>query len=137
MVNVLLHPQLQKDTFFVSTLSLCRVLLMNNALYPWVILVPMREGAREITDLSAQDYTQLTTEIHQACSAMQRVWSPDKMNIGALGNMVPQLHVHVIARFKHDAAWPQPVWGQASAPYSDDTHTIVIKQLQQQLASTN
>ena len=102
---------------------------MNNALYPWLILVPARLGAVEITDLSADDYALLTEEIHAMCAKMQAVFSPDKMNIGALGNVVPQLHVHIIARFKDDAAWPNPVWGGASETYTDSAVRDVLAKL--------
>lgn len=128
-MSVLLHPQLKTDTFFVKNLALCRVLLMNNALYPWVILVPMREHLKEITDLTADDYALLCKEIHSMCTHMQDMWAPDKMNIGALGNMVSQLHIHLIARFEKDAAWPKPVWGQASQPYTKDQAQEVIQRL--------
>ena len=128
-MSATLHPQLEKDSFVVAQLELCTLRLMNNALYPWVILVPAREGVVEITALSAADYALLTKEIHDVCEKMQAVFAPDKMNIGALGNMVPQLHVHIIARFKRDAAWPNPVWGGASEAYTASGAQEVLNKL--------
>ena len=106
-----LDPQLENDTHDVGKLGLCRVLLMDDVRFPWLILVPERAGAVEILDLSADDRRRLWAEIEQAGAAVRTLFSPDKLNIAALGNMVRQLHVHVIARFASDAAWPRPVWG--------------------------
>lgn len=106
-----LNERLQADTRPVIDLGLCRVLLMNNRLWPWLILVPMREGAVEIHRLEEVDQATLMREIAQASRVVERLFAPDKMNVGALGNMVPQLHVHVIGRTRGDPAWPGPVWG--------------------------
>jgi len=114
-----LHPQLERDTFPVTDLPLSRVLLMNNRLFPWLILVPRVQMAREIIDLDEGQRHRLMDEIACACNAMRVVFSPDKLNVAALGNQVPQLHVHVIARFSHDAAWPNPVWGKASESFDE------------------
>lgn len=111
-----LAPQLDADTFEVGDLALSRVLLMNDARFPWVILVPRRSGASELVDLAPADHRALTDEIRQTSTALRELFRPDKLNVAALGNMVPQLHVHVIARFRHDAAWPAPVWGTRPAP---------------------
>lgn len=98
---------------------LCRVLLMNNSNYPWLILVPRREGVREIFELTEADQQQLLRESSQVSQALVKLVNPDKINIAALGNMVPQLHIHHIARFRNDPAWPAPVWGHSeAAPYS-------------------
>lgn len=107
-----LHPQLQADTIAIGGLPLCRVLLMNDATYPWCILVPAREDIREIHALAGADQRQLMEEIAAVSRAMESAFTADKMNVAALGNQVPQLHVHVIARFRSDAAWPAPVWGR-------------------------
>ena len=113
-----LHETLDVDTVHVIDWSLCRVLLMNDATYPWLILVPMREGLRDFHDVASADKPALIEEIDRASNALQRLHDPDKINIAALGNMVPQLHVHVIARFTTDPAWPRPIWGEGSvAPY--------------------
>lgn len=114
-----LHPQLAADTHHVASLPLCDVLLMNDANYPWLILVPRVTDASELLDLSESDRTRLWQEIDIAAQALRDQFAPDKLNIAALGNMVSQLHVHVIARFKNDPAWPKPVWGaQPAKPYS-------------------
>ena len=116
-----LHPTLARDTVEVVRWPLCRVLMMNDRRYPWLILVPEREAIREIHELPAADRAVLIEEITRASEALVRLVRPDKVNVGALGNIVPQLHVHVVARFAADLAWPGPVWGSGPAiPYSAD-----------------
>jgi diadenosine tetraphosphate (Ap4A) HIT family hydrolase len=110
-----LHPQLAEDTTPVGELALSRVLLMNDANYPWLILVPRRAGAVEIADLPDDDQVLLMREIAQASRALKAVSACDKLNVAAIGNVVPQLHVHVVARRRDDAAWPKPVWGATPA----------------------
>ncbi|MEW6691381.1 MAG: HIT family protein [Pseudomonadota bacterium] len=110
-----LHPRLAADTVEVTRLPLCRVLLMNDANYPWLILVPQRPGIREIFELDEADQQQLMRESTFVTRVMNDLFRPDKMNIAALGNVVPQLHIHHIARYRHDPAWPAPVWGQRPA----------------------
>lgn len=118
MTDFTLHPQLAKDTVFVKKLVLCRVLLMKDSSYPWVVLVPERGDIREIHQLSEDDQQLLMREITFTAERLETLFQADKMNVAALGNMVPQLHVHVIARFECDAAWPGPVWGAVPAkPY--------------------
>ncbi|MFZ2587949.1 MAG: HIT family protein [Alphaproteobacteria bacterium] len=115
-----LHPQLAADTHVVGDLPLCRVLLMNDSRYPWLILVPKRQGIKEISDLDPQDVDAVWPEMMKAHEALRTLTNPDKMNVGALGNMVPQLHIHIIARTQTDPAWPKPVWGHSPAvPYDD------------------
>lgn len=111
MSEFALHPQLAQDTLTITDWPLCRVLRMNDSTYPWLILVPRRSDCREITDLTPAERHRLMDEISQASDALQRGCNPTKINVGALGNMVPQLHIHVIARFVGDPAWPKPVWG--------------------------
>jgi diadenosine tetraphosphate (Ap4A) HIT family hydrolase len=106
-----LHSQLQKDTIDIGDLPLCRVLVIKDAHYPWLLLVPRREGAVEIIDLDEVAQAQLMTEVSRVARALKETTKCDKLNIAALGNVVPQLHVHVIARRTGDAAWPRPVWG--------------------------
>jgi diadenosine tetraphosphate (Ap4A) HIT family hydrolase len=106
-----LHPQLSADTFHVGDWPLCRVLRMNDAGFPWLILVPRRADIREIIDLAEADQRDLMSEIARASRALRDLVQPDKLNVAALGNAVPQLHVHVIARFRTDPAWPRPIWG--------------------------
>ncbi|MDZ5646293.1 HIT domain-containing protein [Nitrospirillum sp. BR 11828] len=106
-----LHPRLAADTVAVGDLPLSRVLLSRNACWPWLILVPRRAGAVEIHRLETADQVQLMAEIAQASRVMEVAFRPDKLNVAAIGNLVPQLHVHVVARTRGDAAWPGPVWG--------------------------
>lgn len=116
----MLDPRLDADTLPVGDLALSRVLLMNDARFPWFILVPRRAEVSELTDLSGEDAAALMEEIRLATRVMLEMAKPDKVNVGALGNMVAQLHVHVIGRFRSDPAWPGPVWGHGSrTPYPD------------------
>jgi diadenosine tetraphosphate (Ap4A) HIT family hydrolase len=105
-----LHPQLSADTSFVGDLSLSRVLAIDDATYPWLVLVPRRAGAVEIADLGA-DAPILMNEIVQMSRHLKTVTGCDKINVGAIGNVVPQLHVHIVARRLGDPLWPKPVWG--------------------------
>lgn len=114
MATFALHPQLAADALLLVDWPLCQVMRMNDAAYPWLILVPRLTGAREIIDLSAADRVRLMDEIAWASQALKDLHCPDKINVGALGNMVPQLHIHVLGRFKDDPAWPKPVWGHAA-----------------------
>ena len=106
-----LHPQLERDTASIGDLPLSRVLIINDANYPWLLLVPRRPNIVELIDLDDVEQAQLTTEVTRVARALRAVTDCDKLNIAALGNVVPQLHVHVIARRQSDAAWPKPVWG--------------------------
>jgi diadenosine tetraphosphate (Ap4A) HIT family hydrolase len=114
MATFALHPQLAADGLFLVDWPLSQVLRMNDAAYPWLILVPRLTGAREIVDLSAADRVRLMDEIAWASQALKDLQHPDKINVASLGNVVPQLHVHVLGRFKGDPAWPKPVWGLAA-----------------------
>ena len=109
-----LHPQLAQDTVPVGDLALSRVLLANDANFPWAILVPRRPGLVELIDLEENAQIQLLGEIAAAARTLKSITECEKLNIAALGNQVPQLHVHVIARRHSDAAWPKPVWGAAA-----------------------
>jgi diadenosine tetraphosphate (Ap4A) HIT family hydrolase len=113
-----LDPQLERDTCLVGDLPLARVLLMNDANYPWLILVPRHAGAVEIVDLDEEQRAQLMRETALLAQALKNVTACHKINIAAIGNVVAQLHVHVVARHRGDAAWPRPVWGlQPPLPY--------------------
>lgn len=114
--NFTLHPQLAADTLFVGDLPLCRVLLMNNRHFPWLILVPRKNNLREVFDLLPEDYTLAMSEIRHVGESFARHTNAHKMNIAMLGNMVPQLHIHIIARFETDPAWPNPVWNSPVKP---------------------
>ncbi|TMJ03291.1 MAG: HIT domain-containing protein [Alphaproteobacteria bacterium] len=110
MANWRLHPQLDRDTANLGDLPLSRVLVNNDANYPWLILVPRKPDLVELIDLDEAAQAQLMTEVTRVARALREVTACHKLNIAALGNAVPQLHVHIIARFRHDAAWPNPVW---------------------------
>lgn len=126
-----LHPQLAVDTHPVACWSLSELRLMDDAHHPWLMLVPRVVGATELIDLQADAQATLMAEIARASRALRSVFAPDKLNVAALGNMVPQLHVHVIARYRTDIAWPRPVWGVANAqPYSPDVLADVVARLQ-------
>lgn len=125
-----LDPQLAADTVHVGDLALCSVLLMDDARFPWLILVPRRAGASEITDLVPADAQALMDELRIATGVMLTLAKPDKVNVAALGNVVSQLHVHVIGRFRSDPAWPKPVWGLGTAtPYPHHARAQMIERI--------
>lgn len=131
-----LHSQLAADTIPLCDLPFCRALLMNNAKFPWIILVPLQADAREITDISAEQRAVLMEEIAHASTVLQAFTGAEKMNIAALGNMVPQLHVHIVARFTNDPAWPNPVWnsGVLAEPYAPGVAASLTQELAARLA---
>jgi diadenosine tetraphosphate (Ap4A) HIT family hydrolase len=122
-----LHTQLQKDTIDIGDLPLSRVLVIKDANYPWLMLVPRRPDVVEIIDLDEVEQSQLMTEINRVARALKEITRCDKLNIAALGNVVPQLHVHIIARRTSDAAWPRPVWGvmQPLAHDAGEVQTLI------------
>lgn len=131
-----LHPQLEKDCFFIEDWPVCRLVLMDDSRFPWFILVPRLHGARELVDLPETEQIRVLNEINWLSKAMQKTLKPHKLNIAALGNMVPQLHIHVIARFEEDEAWPKPVWsaeGKAIS-YSKEKKAELITQIKQAFA---
>ena len=130
-----LDPQLQKDTIAIASLPLCELLLMNDANYPWLILVPRREGARELLELSAEDQLQFLVESNAISRLLQTQFSAEKLNIAALGNVVAQLHIHHVARFAGDAVWPKPIWGAMPAvAYQQEALAEVIELIYGSLA---
>lgn len=130
-----LDSRLDNDCLFLTDWPLCRVLRMNDRAYPWLILVPRRAATREIIDLSSADQGLLLGEIGRACRAMKNSLKPEKLNVAALGNVVPQLHVHVIARFVSDPAWPRPIWGvQPPQPFDGDEAEVEVIQWRERLA---
>lgn len=130
-----LHTQLAKDCVFIGDLPLSRVLMMNDTSYPWLVLVPRRAEIVELFQLPQAEQQQLLDEISAVSKALAEHFHADKMNIAALGNMVPQLHVHVIVRYRDDAAWPRPVWGaQPAQLYGDDALRNCIAELAELLA---
>lgn len=129
-----LHPQLAADSHPVATLGLCELRLMDDANYPWLVLVPQLPETRELIDLEAAPRRQLMDEIDLAARMLRTRFRPHKLNIAALGNLVPQLHVHVIARFREDPAWPAPVWGRVAArPYDPEALVERIRLLREGL----
>ncbi len=129
-----LDPRLAADTFIVGEWPLCRVLLMNDSRFPWLILVPRREDSSEIHDLAPPERAMLVEESALAAEKLKIFAGAKKINIAALGNMVPQLHMHVVARFAGDAAWPGPVWGVGvAAPYEPDLAARLVADLRRVL----
>ncbi len=110
-----LDYRLENDCVFIGSLSLCRIMLMKDANYPWIILVPQRENISEIYQLDTDDQEQLVWESSFVAERLMELFDGDKMNIAALGNVVPQLHIHHVVRTQHDPAWPNPVWGAVPA----------------------
>ena len=131
-----LHERLAADTHSLGQSALCDVRLMNDRTWPWIILVPAVSGIREIYQLTADQQMQLLKESSALSKGMVELFEGDKMNVAALGNMVPQLHLHHIVRFQDDPAWPGPVWGtQAPVPYTAEELERVTEKLQPVLES--
>lgn len=127
-MNFQLHPRLEQDCIEIGRFDLSRLLLMNDSQYPWCLLVPEKEDIEEIYQLSPDEQLQLQKESSLLSAKMAEIYRADKMNIAAIGNMVPQLHIHHVARYRTDKAWPAPVWGHSSPiPYDK-------KQIREQLA---
>ena len=133
-----LNPRLEADTDWVLDLQLSRVLLMNDSRYPWLILVPRIPNVREWLDLSSTDQALLLAEQLQVSQCLQTLLSPDKLNIATLGNIVPQLHLHIIARFETDFAWPSPVLGRGdSVRYPPDEKVALLARYRSALAANS
>jgi len=115
-----LHPRLEQDCITIGRFDLCRLLMMNDSQYPWFILVPERADLQEIYQLNKAERELLTEESSYLAENMAALYKADKMNIAAIGNIVPQLHIHHIVRYQVDKAWPAPVWGKFDAvPYTE------------------
>lgn len=129
-----LHPQLQQDSIKIAQLSLSQLLLINDSQYPWFVLVPERINISEIYQLSAIDQLQLHNESILLSQTLADLYKADKMNIATIGNIVPQLHVHHIVRYKDDIAWPAPVWGKhGPVPYIEQDIKTIKTQIQKAL----
>ena len=129
-MSLSLHPQLRADCTVLGRFALCHVLLMNDANYPWFILVPDQDDVTEIYELSEIQQQQLVAESSLLARSLAIAFSAHKLNIAALGNVVSQLHVHHIVRYRHDPAWPKPVWGvQPAKPYNDTERAVTITRL--------
>ncbi len=121
-MNFQLHPDLERDGILIGEFPLCKVLLINDCTYPWFVLVPRREDIRDTTDLSDDDHATLWAESKAFGVAIMEAFQGEKLNVAALGNITPQLHIHHVVRFSGDAAWPGPIWGvQPLQPYDDAT----------------
>ena len=126
-----LDSRLAAATLPVGDLALSSVLLQNDSRFPWLVLVPRREGVVELTDLGDADYRTLADEIRLATRVMLDLAKPDKVNVAAIGNIVPQMHVHVVGRFRSDPAWPGPVWGFGTpAPYPHHAAAALVERAQ-------
>lgn len=129
-----LHSRLSQDCIIVGRFDLCLLLLMNDENYPWFILVPQVDQVSEIFQLSDNEQKQLHEESIHLSKVLSRVFEANKMNIAALGNVVPQLHVHHIVRYTADIAWPAPIWGVAPAkPYSQDKLNAILAKISHEL----
>jgi diadenosine tetraphosphate (Ap4A) HIT family hydrolase len=130
-----LHPQLKTDTFDIGDLPLCKVLLMNESQFPWLILVPRKEDIRELYQLPETDFRQANIESLEISKLMMRFFVGDNLNVATLGNLVPQLHIHHIVRNRDDPVWPQPVWGNFTAkPYSEAAANAMLGKLREQIS---
>lgn len=133
----ILHPQLSQDTYTVGFMPLSQILMSRDANYPWFILVPQRANVAEIHHLTAKDRQQFLKESVLLSEAMEELFKPDKLNVAALGNMVSQLHVHHVARYKTDPAWPKPVWGAvAPTEYEEQLLQQRLQLIEQRLTET-
>lgn len=130
-----LSPQLESESTFIAKLSLSQVRLMNNAHFTWIILVPEIMNAVELMDLNKNQQQQLLTEINHISRILKQHFPCDKINIAMLGNIVSQLHVHIIARRKNDICWPHPVWGGPKLLYTEKQKTDTIQKIKNDLAS--
>lgn len=131
-----LHPDLARDGIQITNLRLSHLLLMNDAAWPWLVLVPQRPNKKDFHDLDPMDQYRVCDEITLCSQALSRLFNPDKVNVAALGNMTPQLHIHVIARFSDDPAWPGPIWGkQAMQPYPAHQLEERLQVLRQELTN--
>ncbi len=128
--SFVLDAALAADTHTIGDLPLARALLMDDARFPWLILVPRAAGMRDLIDLPRVQQHALLDEVERCPQALRRLHAPDKLNIASLGNVIAQLHVHVIARFAHDAAWPKPVWGVGERlPYTAEPLATQVAQM--------
>lgn len=133
-----IDSRLENATKPLVWLGLCEVRLHSDARWPWAVLVPQRPGVTEIHELTPLDQTLLTFEVNMVSASMKKLTGCDKINIGALGNVVPQLHVHVVARFRNDTSWPDPVWGvEGAAPYESGACQEFISRLRSDLLAAS
>ncbi len=132
-MTFILDSKLDNDAIEVAELTLCKVLLMNNSLFPWLILVPKINNVVELFDLDAENRRILVEETSQIAGMLKNITSADKINIATLGNIVAQMHIHIIARHKNDAAWPNPVWGAETVEYSKPDLDKMVESISSQI----
>ncbi len=131
MTGFVLDPQLESDSVFVADLDLCQVRLMDDSRFGWLLLIPRRGGLKDLTDLTQDERAEAMEEVAACGEALKTVETCDKLNVASLGNMVPQLHIHVIARQQGDAAWPGPVWGAGErVHYSEEAREALAARLE-------
>ena len=129
-----LHPRLKQDCISIGRFDLCQLLIMNDSQYPWFILVPEKAGIQEIYQLDKPEQHTLLEESSYLAENLAALYKADKMNIAAIGNLVPQLHIHHIVRYRSDKAWPDPVWGKfAAVPYTQQQIADNITRIKEQL----
>jgi diadenosine tetraphosphate (Ap4A) HIT family hydrolase len=134
MLNFQLHPRLEQDCFTVGQLALSQLLMMNDCQYPWFILVPRRADITEIYRLAEADRQMLLAESCLLAEKLEEIYRPDKLNVATIGNLVPQLHMHHVARYRSDKAWPAPIWGKLPAqPYDRQQADLQIARLREAL----
>jgi diadenosine tetraphosphate (Ap4A) HIT family hydrolase len=130
-----LDGRIARDSDLIATLDLCQLRIQNDSRWPWLVMVPHRADMTEIFDLSEADQALLSAEVNHVATALKATTGATKINVGALGNIVRQLHVHVIARFEGDANWPGPIWGYGSAePYDSDKRQAFVNTLMEKLS---
>ena len=134
MSEFFLHTQLAQDTFFIRDLKLSQLVLMNDKRFPWMVLVPRKHGASDLLDLLPGEQKTLLDEINRTSVFMKQFFRPEKLNIATIGNIVPQLHIHIVGRFAKDLAWPKPVWGFGDmVRFEEDEGKKLVAQIQNQL----
>lgn len=133
-----LNSKLAQDTLLIGDMKISRLLLMNDANYPWLILVPRKPDLVELTDLSIAEQMEVLQEINLLGKILKEEFSAHKLNIAALGNVVRQLHIHVIARFENDASFPKPVWGNSVIkPYEEKAAQEIINKIKLKISAQN
>lgn len=128
-MDFILNKTLNQDSYFIRNLELCQLRLINNKNFPWVILVPQINDLVEITDLKEKEYQVFNKEVKLVANLLKKEFLPDKLNIATIGNVVPQLHMHIIARYKNDKLFPKPVWGDEFKKYTQLEAEKIIKRL--------
>lgn len=130
-----IDPRLERDSVAIADLGLCRLRLSRDARWPWLLAIPQRAGVTEMFELAPLDQTMLTFEINEAAKALSVVTGADKINVAAIGNIVRQLHIHIVARFEGDANWPGPIWGHGTPePRSDEDIEALARKITEAMA---